>query len=123
WDQAGVAPSDTDFVQVYDDYPVMCFLQLEGMGFAQPGQAASLFKDQDCTVRGSFPVNTGGGQLSAGQCGASGGMIGVTEAVFQLHGQAGDRQLPDCRRGVVSGYGAVYYGRGLSASACILERV
>lgn len=123
WEQAGLTPQDMDMVQLYDDYPVMCFVQLEGMGFAQKGQAARLFKENDCTVRGAFPVNTGGGQLSAGQCGASGGMIGVTEAIFQLHGQAGERQVPDARRAVVSGYGAVSYGRGLSASACILERV
>ena len=123
WDQARISPQDVDFVQLYDDYPVMCFVQLEGMGFAQRGKAADLFRNNDCTVRGTFPVNTGGGQLSAGQCGASGGMIGVYEAITQLHGQAGDRQIPDCRRGVVSGYGAVSYGRGLSASACVLERV
>jgi len=123
WDKAGASPADMDFVQLYDDYPVMSFIQLEGMGFAERGTAAELFKNNDCTVRGSFPVNTGGGQLSAGQCGASGGMIGVYEAVTQLHGHAGDRQIPDCRKGVVSGYGAVSYGRGLSASACVLERV
>jgi len=123
WEQSGLTPQDMDVVQLYDDYPVMCFVQLEGMGFAEKGQAARLFKERDCTVRGTFPVNTGGGQLSAGQCGASGGMIGVTEAIFQLHGQAGERQVPDARRAAVSGYGAVSYGRGLSASACILERV
>jgi acetyl-CoA acetyltransferase len=123
WSQAQCGPADMDFVQVYDDYPVMSFIQLEGMGFAERGHAAELFRDRDCTVRGDFPVNTGGGQLSAGQCGASGGMIGVYEAVTQLRGQAGERQVPNARRGAVSGYGAVSYGRGLSASACVLERV
>lgn len=123
WDQAQFAPKDVDFVQVYDDYPVMCFVQLEGMGFAERGHAADLFRERDCTVKGAFPVNTGGGQLSAGQCGASGGLIGVYEAITQLRGEAGERQIPNARRGAVSGYGAVSYGRGLSASACILERV
>jgi hypothetical protein len=47
----------------------------------------------------------------------------VTEAVRQLRGEAGDRQVAGARRGVVSGYGAVSYGRGLSASACVLERI
>jgi acetyl-CoA acetyltransferase len=76
----------------------------------------------DITVRGTFPINTGGGQLSAGQAGAAGGMIGVYEGVTQLLGRAGDRQVR-CQRGVVSGYGMVAYGRGLSSSAAILERV
>lgn len=123
WDQAGCAPADMDFVQLYDDYPVMELVQLEGMGFAERGCGAGLIRAHDCTIGGSLPINTGGGQLSAGQCGASGGMIGVYEAVTQLRGEAGDRQVPGARRGVVSGYGAVSYGRGLSASACVLGRV
>ena len=122
WRQAGVAPTDMDFVQLYDDYPVMEFTQLEGMGFAERGKAADLIKSNDCTFRGSLPINTGGGQLSAGQCGAAGGMIGVYEAVMQLRGEAGERQVKDARVGAVSGYGAVSYGRGLSASACVLGR-
>jgi len=122
WAQAGCGPTDMDFVQLYDDYPVMEFIQLEGMGFAERGGAAALVAANDCTVGGTLPINTGGGQLSAGQCGASGGMIGVYEAVTQLRGEAGDRQVANARLGAVSGYGAVSYGRGLSASACILGR-
>jgi acetyl-CoA acetyltransferase len=79
-------------------------------------------RDTDITVDGSFPINTGGGQLSAGQAGASGGMIGLVEGVTQLLGKAGGRQVK-CERGIVSGYGMVAYGRGLSSSAAILERV
>lgn len=123
WGAAGFGPEDVDFVQLYDDYPVMEFVQLEGMGFAGRGRAAELIRTNDCTYRGTLPINTGGGQLSAGQCGASGGMIGVFEAVTQLRGEAGQRQVSNARRGVVSGYGQVSYGRGLSASACVLERV
>jgi hypothetical protein len=49
-------------------------------------------------------------------------MIGVVEGVMQLLGRAGERQIA-CRRGLVSGYGMVAYGRGLSSSAAILEQV
>ena len=122
WDAAGCGPQDMDFIQLYDDYPVMEFVQLEGMGFAPRGRAAALIRAHDCTVHGTLPINTGGGQLSAGQCGASGGMIGVYEAVTQLRHEAGERQVNGARRGVVSGYGQVSYGRGLSASACVLGR-
>jgi acetyl-CoA acetyltransferase len=110
-----------EFAQVYDDYPVMCFFQLEGLGICTPGTAHRFVQDNDITVKGTFPVNTGGGQLSAGQAGASGGMIGVVEGVMQLMGRAGDRQVA-CRRGLVAGYGMVAYGRGLSSSVAILER-
>jgi acetyl-CoA acetyltransferase len=111
-----------DFAQLYDDYPVMAFIQLEGLGFCKPGTAHKFVRDTDITVKGKLPINTGGGQLSAGQAGAAGGMIGVYEATTQLLGRAGARQI-QCRRGIVSGYGMVAYGRGLCSSAAILERV
>jgi acetyl-CoA acetyltransferase len=120
--RAGCSPGDLHFAQLYDDYPVMCFVQLEGLGLCPPGSAHNYVKQTDISVDGSFPVNTGGGQLSAGQAGASGGMIGVFEGVTQLLGRAGERQVR-CQRGLVSGYGMVAYGRGLSSSAAILERI
>jgi acetyl-CoA acetyltransferase len=122
WQRAQVAPADMDFVQLYDDYPVMAFVQLEQLGFCPSGTAAAFVRESGITLRGALPINTGGGQLSAGQAGASGGMIGVYEAAAQLLGHAGARQL-QCRRGLVSGYGMVAYGRGLCSSAAILERV
>jgi acetyl-CoA acetyltransferase len=119
--QAGVGPDALAFAQVYDDYPVMAFIQLEGLGICPKGTAHRFVREHDITVDGAFPVNTGGGQLSAGQAGASGGMIGVFEGVAQLMGRAEGRQV-DGRRGLVSGYGMVAYGRGVSSSVAILDR-
>ncbi|CAN5256476.1 thiolase family protein [soil metagenome] len=123
YSRAGVEPAQMQFAQLYDDYPVMAFVQLEGLGFAEPGTAHRFVRANDLTIDGSLPVNTGGGQLSAGQAGAAGGMIGVYEGVTQLLGRAGERQVPNARLGIVSGYGMVAYGRGLCSSAAILERV
>lgn len=122
YERAGCGPGDLHFAQVYDDYPVMSFIQLEGLKVCPAGSAWRFVRDNDVSVDGAFPVNTGGGQLSAGQAGASGGMIGLVEGVTQLLGRAGDRQVR-CSRGAVCGYGMVAYGRGLSSSAAILERV
>lgn len=122
YEKAGVRPADMHFAQLYDDYPVMAFVQLEGLGFCPPGTAHAFIRKTDITIKGELPINTGGGQLSAGQAGASGGMIGVYEAAAQLLGTAGARQM-DCQRGLVSGYGMVAYGRGLCSSAAILEKV
>jgi acetyl-CoA acetyltransferase len=119
--RAEVKPENLDFAQVYDDYPVMAFHQLEGLGISDVGKTADFIKNKGITTRGEFPVNTGGGQLSAGQPGASGGMIGLFEAVCQLRGEAGNRQI-ECKTGVVAGYGMVAYGRGLCSSATILQR-
>ncbi|KGD92298.1 hypothetical protein JL37_16750 [Achromobacter sp. RTa] len=122
YQRAGVEPAQMQFAQLYDDYPVMAFVQMEGLGLCEPGRAHEYVRHNDVSWRGALPVNTGGGQLSAGQAGASGGMIGVYEAAAQLLGRASGRQL-DCRLGLVSGYGMVAYGRGLCSSAAILERV
>ena len=122
YERAGCGPSNLHFAQVYDDYPVMCFVQLESLGICPEGTAHRFVKATDITTKGAFPINTGGGQLSAGQAGAAGGMIGVYEGVTQLLGHAGARQVR-CKRGIVSGYGMVAYGRGLSSSAAILERL
>jgi acetyl-CoA acetyltransferase len=119
--RADTEPKNIDFVQVYDDYPVMAFVQLESLGFCAPGTAHRFVRETDITVDGKLPINTGGGQLSAGQAGASGGMIGLYEGAAQLLGRAGARQVK-CTRGLVSGYGMVAYGRGLCSSAAILER-
>jgi acetyl-CoA acetyltransferase len=122
YEQAGCGPGDIHFAQLYDDYPVMECLQLEGLGFCAKGEAAQLVRGGCGPVGSALPINTGGGQLSAGQAGAAGGMIGVFEAVTQLRGEAGDRQV-DCRQGLVSGYGMVSYGRGLSTAAAIFDNV
>jgi acetyl-CoA acetyltransferase len=123
YDKAGLAPRDLDFVQAYDDYPIMVAIQLEDMGFCEKGEVGSFLAANTMTWDGSFPLNTGGAQLSCGQSGGGGGLIILVEAVRQLRGEAGPRQVKNAARGLVSGYGMVGYGHGLSASAMILETV
>lgn len=120
--EASRGPQDMDFVQAYDDYPIMVAIQLEDLGFCRKGDVGAFLADRDFGFDGSFPLNTNGGQLSCGQAGAGGGMIGLVEAVRQLRGEAGSFQVKDARVGLVSGYGMVGYGHGLSSSAIILER-
>ena len=70
--------------------------------------------ETDISLRGELPLNTGGGQLSCGQSGAGGGRSGLTEAVMQLQGEAGDRQLARARTALVSGFGMVGFVKGLA---------
>jgi len=118
---AGFGPDEMDFVQAYDDYPIMFAIQLEDLGFCAQGEIGPFLARHRMTFDGDFALNTGGGQLSCGQTGGGGGMIGLTEAVRQLRHEGGERQVPKARRGLVSGYGMVAYGHGLSASALVLE--
>lgn len=121
YDDAGYGPSEMQFVQAYDDYPIMVAIQLEDLGFCAKGEVGAFLDGHQLAFDGDFPVNTGGGQLSCGQSAAGGGMIGLFEACCQLRGEAGARQVRDVRRGLVSGFGMVGYGHGLGASATILE--
>jgi len=111
------------FVQAYDDYPIMVAIQLEDLGFCAKGEVGKFLTSHRLTFDGDVPLNTGGGQLSCGQTGGGGGMIGLTEAVRQLRGEGGARQVAKASRGLVSGYGMVAYGHGLSSSALVLEAV
>jgi acetyl-CoA acetyltransferase len=120
---AGVGREDLDFVQLYDDYPIMELIQMEDLGFAPKGEGGRFVETHDFSIHGDLPLNTGGGQLSCGQAGASGGMIGIFEAVTQLLGRADKRQVESARLGLVSGFGMVGYGKGLSSAAAILEAV
>jgi len=120
---ADAKPDDMDFVQTYDDYPVIVMLQFEDLGFCDKGDGPAFVRTHRFTWDGTFPNNTSGGQLSAGQAGAAGGFLGMTEAIRQLTGQAADHAVPAAALGLVSGYGMVTYDRCLCTGAVILGAV
>lgn len=117
---AGVTPGQLDFVQTYDDYPVIVMMQLEDLGFCKKGEGAEFVRQHDLTIGGNFPHNTSGGQLSVGQAGAAGAYLGVTEALRQVLGTAGPTQVEKAKVGLASGFGMINYERGLSSGAVIL---
>lgn len=119
--QAACGPSDIDLLQTYDDYPVISMMQIEDLGFCAKGEAAQFVRDHDLTIKGDFPHNTSGGQLSGGQAGAAGGFIGLVEAVRQVTGQAGPTQVAGANTAMVSGFGMINYDRGVCSSAAILK--
>jgi acetyl-CoA acetyltransferase len=120
--QAGVGPDAIDFVQTYDDYPVIVMMQFEDLGFCEKGEGPAFVRGHSLTHDGSFPNNTGGGQLSVGQAGAAGGFLGMVEALRQLTGEAGARAVPGAKLGLVAGFGMVTYDRCLCTGAVILGR-
>jgi acetyl-CoA acetyltransferase len=107
--QAGVGPADIDFLETYDDYPVINVLQFEGLGFCDQGAGADFVRANSFEISGSFPFNTSGGQLSVGQAGAAGGHLGITEAIRQLTGAA-----------LGAGFGMINYDRGVCSGAIVL---
>jgi acetyl-CoA acetyltransferase len=120
--QADVAPADIDFLQTYDDYPVISLMQIEDLGFCAKGEGPAFVRSHTLTNDGDFPVNTSGGQLSVGQAGAAGGFLGLVEAIRQLNGETLGGRVADARFGLVSGFGMINYDRGLCTGAAILGR-
>lgn len=119
WERAGVSPEDIDVISVYDDYPAMVVAQLMDIGVLADGADIAEFIDTQIHSR-DLALNTSGGQLSAGQAGSAGGLHGLVEAVQQLRGQAGDRQV-QAKTAAVSGYGMVLYRHGSCANLTVLE--
>lgn len=118
--QAGIGSGDIDFLQAYDDYPVITLMQIEDLGFCGKGEGPGFVRANTFTHDGSFPINTSGGQLSVGQAGAAGGFLGMVEAIRQLTGQAGGRAVSNATIGLVSGFGMINFDRGLASGAAIL---
>lgn len=109
---AGIGPADVHMAQIYDCYTITVLLTLEDAGFCAKGQGMAFAREHDFTFRGDFPMNTHGGQLSFGQSGSAGGMSQVIEAVQQVQGRAGERQLRRHDLAYVSGTGGVMSEQG-----------
>lgn len=109
---AGVAHSNIDFLQPYDDYPFISLMTIEDWGFCKKGEGGRFIEDHDLRFSGDFPLSTDGGQLSGGQPGgANGGFMPLIEAVTQLRQEAGERQVAGAQVGAVCGFGGIPYGR------------
>ncbi len=104
---AGVDPADVGLASLYDCYTIMVLLTLEEAGFCKPGEAGAFVEAHDLTFSGDFPLNTHGGQLSFGQPGMAGGMSHVTEAVRQIQGRGGDRQVQGVELAYAHGNGGI----------------
>ncbi len=99
---AGCTPEDMDFAMIYDCFTFEVIQQLESAGFCGLGEGGAFVADGNIALGGRLPVNPSGGLLSEGHLG---GMNHVVEAVRQLRGEAGDRQVEGASRCVVTGWG------------------
>ena len=107
FDDARMSLSDIDYLGIYDSFSITLTMLLEEIGFAPRGQAASRARDGAFSSDGALPLNTHGGLLSFGHCGVAGGLAHAVEAVVQLRGVAGARQIRQPTRAFVHADGGV----------------
>jgi acetyl-CoA acetyltransferase len=103
---AGVKPADVDLLMGYDSFTITALLHIEDLGFCAKGDGGAFVEDGKLGPGGSFPMNTNGGGLSYAHPGQY-GMFLLVEAVRQLRGECGERQLDDPKIAVAHGSGGV----------------
>lgn len=106
FEMAGLRPSDIDVVELYDAFTINTVMFLEDLGFCEKGQGGAFVRDGRIAPDGALPVNTNGGGLSCCHPGMY-GIFTVIEAVQQLRGECGDRQVGGARTAVAHGNGGV----------------
>jgi acetyl-CoA acetyltransferase len=95
--KAGITAADIKMFQPYDDFTIAVLMQIEAFGFCDRGKGSDYILETDLSYSGALPLNTGGGQISAGQPGLASGGLNLAEAVRQMFGEAEGRQIEDPR--------------------------
>jgi len=107
YDMAGVGPGDIDVAELYDCFTIVPISELEELGFVERGAGGPFFEEGHASIGGKLPVNTHGGMLSHAHAGAAGGLFGIVEAVRQLRGGEGDRQVQSAELALVHNEGGI----------------
>ena len=105
--QAGLSPKDIDIAQLYDCFSVALLIQLEDLGFCDKGEGGRFLQSGATQPGGAMPVNTHGGMLSHCHPGNPGAIFGLTEAIRQFRGEAGERQQVDPQRILLHAQGGI----------------
>jgi acetyl-CoA acetyltransferase len=104
---AGVALQDIRYAAIYDSFTITLTILLEEIGLAPRSEAGKLARDGYFDRDGTLPLNTHGGLLSYGHCGAGGAMAHLVETFYQMTGRAGARQVKDASLALLHGDGGV----------------
>lgn len=107
------ARNDIDVALVYDCFSIAMLINIEDLGFAAKGKAGSAFRSGEFRRDGRLPINTHGGLLSHGYPGRAAGIGNLIEAVVQLRGEAGERQIPNAGMTMTHGMGGLFATHGV----------
>ncbi len=111
FERSGLTPADIDVAELYDAFTYMLLTEIEDLGFCEKGEGGAFIESGALRLGGSLPTNTDGGGLSACHPGMR-GLFLIVEAVRQLRGEAGERQVPNAETACVSGTGGWFCSNG-----------
>jgi acetyl-CoA acetyltransferase len=118
YEQASISPADANLFEVHDAFTIGEIVSIEALGLVEEGEGAYLVDSGHTTLGGKQPVNPSGGLLARGHPLGSTGVAQIMEAVWQLRGEAGARQIPNARLAVVETMGGG--ASGLDGNACVV---
>jgi acetyl-CoA acetyltransferase len=104
---AGLGPREVDVAELYDCFTPVVIIELEDLGFCPKGEGGRFVEGGRIELGGELPVNTHGGLLSHCHPGHPGSMFSITEAVRQLRGSCGTRQVEGAKIALVHGQGGI----------------
>ncbi len=119
YDAAGVQIEDIDVIELHDAFTIGEIVTTEALGMAPLGEGASLATSGHSALGGAQPVNPSGGLLSRGHPLGATGTAQVAELVWQLRGEAGERQVPGARLGLLETMGGG--AGGVDGNACVVS--
>jgi acetyl-CoA acyltransferase len=120
--QAGMAPDDLDVVEVHDAAAPAELQLYEQIGLADFGEGAKVLRDGDVLPGGRVPANPSGGLLARGHPIGATGLAQIYEAVLQLRGQAGERQVPDAKVAMTQNGGGWHDGDNVAHCVHVFVR-
>jgi acetyl-CoA acetyltransferase len=107
YEMAGLGPGDIDVAGLYDCFTPVFLIELEDLGFCEKGEAGAFVEAGETALEGILPTNTNGGLLSHCHPGNPGSMFALTEAIWQLRRNAGERQVSNAEVALVHAQGGV----------------
>ena len=118
YQKAGIGPEDIDLFEVHDAFTIGELATTEALGMAAPGRGGELVLSGHTTIGGKQPVNPSGGLLSRGHPLGATGVAQLAEAVWQLRGEAGDRQVAGAQLAAVETMGGGT--AGIDGNGCVV---
>ena len=107
YEMAGLTPAEIDLVQIYDCFTPVVLIELEDLGFCDKGEGGAFVESGATAPGGQLPMNTNGGLLSYCHPGHPGSMFALTECVYQLRGESGQRQVDTAQTALAHAQGGI----------------